>query len=82
MDSVVKYFCCYSGKILEGFTHLEMPWIKTREDLSPLDNSNRIISKKVIGEYFEEVKDKYRMIKFDDIKEYSDEMFKKCIKCC
>ena len=36
LDSVIKNFCCYSGKTLESFTHLEEPWRRTRGDL-PVD---------------------------------------------
>lgn len=52
MDSVIKNFCCYSGKILEAFTHMEEPWLKTRRGLSALSHSNRIIEKELIGQYF------------------------------
>ena len=34
LDSVAKHICCYSGKVLEKFTHSEAPWLSARADLS------------------------------------------------
>lgn len=71
IDSIIKYFCCYSGKILEKFTHAELPWLKTRGDL-PFDSGcDRIIPKEEIGNYFNSVKEKYQMLSPADIKSYS-----------
>ena len=81
IDSVVQYFCCYSGKILECFTHSEIPWLKTRGNLSAEAHSNRIISKETIGEYFTAVKHKYNMLVPDDIENYAKVMFGRTIKC-
>jgi putative zinc finger/helix-turn-helix YgiT family protein len=75
MDSVIKNFCCYSGKTLERFTHLEKPWRYTRGKLPMNAHSNRIISKELIGEYFTAVKDKYRMLTPGDIEGYSKAIF-------
>jgi uncharacterized phage-associated protein len=75
MDSVIQNICCYSGKILEQFTHSEMPWIKTRADLSAGMNSNRIISKEFISEYFTAVKQEYDMSSPKDIENYTKSMF-------
>lgn len=75
LDSVIKNFCCYSGKTLEKFTHLEKPWLHTRDGL-PVDvHSNRIIPKKLIGEYFVAVKEKFRMLTPGDIEVYSKAIF-------
>ncbi|HBR29084.1 MAG TPA: hypothetical protein DD734_04890 [Firmicutes bacterium] len=75
LDSVIKNFCCYSGKTLEKFTHLERPWLHTRDGL-PVDvQSNRIISKELIGEYFVAVKEKFCMLTPGDIIEYSKSIF-------
>ncbi len=75
LDSVSQYFCCYSGKILEQFTHAEMPWSETRKDLSEGEPSERIIKKKLIGNYFTEVKETYQMEIPQDMKNYAREMF-------
>ncbi len=80
IDSVIQNFCCYSGKILERFTHSEMPWIKTRGNLSADDHSNRTISKATIGEYFTAVKQKYNMLTPNDIENYTQIMFSRSIK--
>lgn len=75
LDSVIKNICCYSGKILEGFTHSETPWLSTRGELSPTTASDRTIEKELIGTYFSAVKQKYNMINTNDIKGYAQKMF-------
>lgn len=77
LDSVVKNFCCYSGKVLEKFTHSESPWLSARGSLTEEETSNQIIHKKDIGKYFESVRKKYNMINPNDIESYSQTMFKK-----
>ena len=74
-DSVINNICCYSGRILERFTHNEAPWLTTRGDLPDSAPSDRIIEKSVIGEYFDAVKAKYNMVNPRDIKDYSQDMF-------
>ncbi|MEA1959693.1 MAG: DUF4065 domain-containing protein [Bacillota bacterium] len=80
IDSVIQNLCCYSGKMLERFTHSEMPWLKTRGDLPADTHSNRIISKDAIGEYFSSVKQKYNMLTPNDIENYTRVMFERAIK--
>ncbi len=80
IDSVIQYFCCYSGKVLERFTHAEMPWIKTRGNLPADAHSNRIICKESIGEYFTAVKQKYNMLTPNDIENYAQVMFNRITK--
>lgn len=75
LDSVIKNICCYSGKVLEGFTHLENPWLLTRGELLPTIASERTIDKELIGTYFNSVKEKYNMINANDIKSYTQKMF-------
>lgn len=75
-DSVVRYLCCYSGKILEQFTHNEEPWLHTRGDLSSSAPSDRVISQASIGEYFSSVKSKYDMVIPNDIRAYAEDMFR------
>lgn len=74
-DSVINSLCCYSGKVLERFTHNETPWLITRGNLPSSAPSDRIIEKTVIGEYFESVKIKYNMVNPCDIKDYAQNMF-------
>ena len=80
IDSVIQNFCCYSGKILERFTHSEMPWLKTRGSLPTNAYSNRIISKEAIGEYFTAVKQKYNMLTPNDIENYAQIMFNRSMR--
>ncbi len=75
LESVVKHICCYSGKVLEKFTHLETPWLSARGDLLANESSDKIIDKKDIGKYFNRVKEKYNMINPNDIKTYMQTMF-------
>ena len=74
-DSVITNLCCYSGKVLERFTHNELPWLMTRGDLPMGAASDRIIEKSLIGTYFSEVKAKYHMVNPSDMKEYAQNMF-------
>lgn len=75
IDSVIRNFCCYSGKTLEQFTHSETPWLRTRDNLPAGSPSNRIIQKELIGEYFSAVKQKYAMLKPNDIGSYAKDLF-------
>lgn len=77
LDSVIKHICCYSGKTLESFTHVETPWIATRGNLPAEVSTDRIIPKQIIGDYFSSVKDKYRMLTPVNIKDYAQDMFSK-----
>lgn len=80
LDAVIKYFGYYNGKALEKMSHYETPWINARRGLLPSKNSNNVISKKDIKEYFEKVKIKFDMINILDIKKYSDDQFKRVIE--
>lgn len=75
IDGIVDNFSCYSGKVLERFTHSEQPWIETRADLPVLAQSDRVIEKKLIADYFSAVKKKYDMLNPDDIENYSKKLF-------
>ncbi|QOV18826.1 DUF4065 domain-containing protein [Blautia liquoris] len=75
LDSVAKNICCYSGKVLEKFTHSESPWILARGELPENVSYNRTIQKDQIGNYFNAVKEKYNMINPNDIKKYAQTMF-------
>lgn len=75
IDSVIKNLSCYSGKILEAFTHSETPWLATREDLPASASTGIKIDKKLIGDYFTAVKEKNDMLNPLDIGVYSRKMF-------
>lgn len=74
-DSVIHNLCCYSGKVLEQFTHNETPWLIARGDLPVTEPSEKIISHENIGTYFKAVKEKYNMMKPSDIRVYAMDMF-------
>ena len=75
INSVLGNFGCYSGKILEKMTHIEMPWLETRGDLKHNEVSSKNIDKELIAKYFEEIKNKYNMKNLGDIRNYSSELF-------
>lgn len=75
LDSVIRNICCYSGKILEDFTHNESPWINTRGDLPDGASSNKIIDKQMIGDYFMKIKEQYGMNSPRDIQSYTKAVF-------
>ena len=80
LDAVIKYFGYYNGIALEKMSHYETTWINARKGLLPTENSNNIIDKEDIKEYFEKVKIKYDMLNVLDIKKYSDDQFKRVIE--
>ncbi|MBN2794459.1 MAG: DUF4065 domain-containing protein [Clostridia bacterium] len=77
IESVIKNFGCYSGRILEMMTHGEKPWLMTRGFLKSEESSNDLIDKVLIEQYFQEVKEKYNIIEINDIADYSSDLFKK-----
>lgn len=75
IDVIVRYFGYYNGKALEQMSHYETPWINARVGLTATENTNRIIDKEDISDYFEKVKEKYDMLNILDIKKYSEDQF-------
>jgi len=71
LDGILKAFACYNGKILEKFTHSEVPWNKARIGKSDNESSNEIISKSSIAEYFTNIVEKYNISNVYDIETYS-----------
>lgn len=77
LEHIVLYFGCYSGRILEHMTHIEEPWRNTRKGLDSFEEGNKIIPKEEIASYFESVRNKYKMLNFTDMKDYSIDLFSK-----
>ena len=77
LDHIILYFGCYSGKILENMAHSEEPWRAARRGLADGERSERIIEKSEIDLYFKNVKEKYKMLNFTDIKDYTKDLFSK-----
>lgn len=75
INSVLNNFGCYSGKILEKMTHVEMPWLETRGELKQNDFSSKTIEKVLLEKYFKEIKNKYNMKNVADIRDYSSALF-------
>lgn len=82
VESVIKFYGCYSGKILKQMTRNESPWIFTKtkglkENNSEDENFNKIIERESIIEYFTEIKEKYNIVDLIDIQKYSTDLFNK-----
>ncbi len=77
LDSICENFGCYSGTMLESFTHDEDPWKITRGKLDEKEKSDKVIDKKIIKEYFTKVIEEYDIKKPIDIGNYSYKMFMK-----
>lgn len=80
VDTVIRNFGCYSGKILERMTHSEISWLTTRKGLSDDSPSNEIIEKDLIEHYFEQIRQKYNMLSTSDVRDYSEDLFEKLMK--
>jgi len=80
LDTVIRNFGCYSGKILERMTHSEYPWLATRNGLNDDTPSNETIEKNLIDHYFEQIKQKYNMLSTSDVRDYSKDLFEKLFK--
>ena len=78
VESIIKFYSCYSGKVLEQMTHNEAPWLITRTNIiNEANNFSKIIEKSFITEYFKGIKEKYNMINLLDIQKYSTDLFNK-----
>lgn len=80
VDCVLRFFTRYSGDVLEEITHIESPWLEARAGLAKNEPSKNPIKLESINEYFLQVKNKYNMINYYDIKQYLDDMLDK-IEC-
>ncbi|MGN0144600.1 MAG: type II toxin-antitoxin system antitoxin SocA domain-containing protein [Clostridium sp.] len=84
VEGVLKFYGCYSGKILEKMVQNEAPWIltrkqmieKNREQSGECDENINIIKKELISIYFTGVKEKYSMMSLLDMEKYSRDIFK------
>lgn len=84
-EAVLKFYGCYSGKILEKMVQNESPWILTRKqmlercrgELELSFEESEIINKELISIYFRGIKDKYNMISVLDMEKYSRDIFEK-----
>ena len=69
IDSIIKSFGCYSGKVLSFFTHHEIPWEKSNE------TGSKMIDKDIMLEYARYIRNEYKIASYSDISKYSDLMF-------
>lgn len=80
VESIIKFYGCYSEKILRQMIQNEAPWIFTRINLINKEdfednNYDGIIEKNLIAEYFNGIKEKYHMTNLLDIEKYSKDLF-------
>lgn len=83
MNSITdeKAFCedaafgCYSGGVLEKFTHSETPWQLARQGSNDDEPSQNIITKSSISEFFGQVLREYDVKGPEDISKYSRYLF-------
>ena len=69
IDSIIKSFGCYSGKVLSFFTHHEIPWEKSNE------TGYKMIDKDIMLDYARYIRNEYKIASYSDISKYSDLMF-------
>ena len=79
LDSIIKYFGCYSARVLREMTHLTEPWKKARVGLKEDEASNRIIDLKDVDFYVDEIIKEYNINNIDDLKQYSTDLFEKAL---
>lgn len=78
VESIIKFYGCYSGKILEQMTKNESPWMLVRtKNINENNIPNKIIEKKLIEIYFKGLKEKYKMSNLLDVQKYSTDLFDK-----
>jgi uncharacterized phage-associated protein len=82
VESIIKFYGCYSGKVLKQMAYYEAPWVLTQagsenEFNTRDEENNKIIDKKLIAEYFNGIKERYCMTNLLDIQKYSIDMFNK-----
>lgn len=77
IDCILMFFTRYSGDILEKITHIESPWQNGRLGVAKDEPSKNPIALEKMNEYFLQVKNKYTMINYYDIKQYLDDMLNK-----
>lgn len=68
IDTIIKYFACYSSSVLTDFTTSELPYLKTCIN-------NNIKSDDILI-YFSSLKNKYNMLSLIDIKNYTLDIFR------
>ncbi|MDE5630532.1 MAG: DUF4065 domain-containing protein [Bacilli bacterium] len=74
IDSVAPLFACYSGNCLRNMSHLTDPWIDARQGLKEDEPSERVLEKKDVEKYFEDVCTKYKIDTVKDIRNYIDDL--------
>lgn len=71
VDSVINYFGCFTGSVLVNFTHNEDPWIEC------YNTDEQCINNLIISGFANKIKKEYDINEKEDIKKYSEAIFKK-----
>jgi uncharacterized phage-associated protein len=59
LEMVYDAYGRYDAKYLEYLTHREVPWIEARKGYEPDEKCNRIIQKKLMRQYYKQIKDEF-----------------------
>lgn len=76
LDEIIKYFGCYSAKILKEMSHLTEPWLEARKGLNENDYSKRKIDLNSINDYVNKICREYNIKTYLDLNKYSESLFK------
>lgn len=74
IDTVLKYFGCFSGPVLMYFTHQEEPWKKA------FQTESKIIEKNDIKIYGDKIIKEYNINNISEINNYSNKLFENYLK--
>ena len=70
LDIVMGSFGQYSGKMLEGITHQEIPWLEARQESEPFERTQLVMEKDAIKRYFLDVKKTYGIETVAQLEQY------------
>ena len=70
LDVVLESFGQYSGKMLEGITHQEAPWLEARHETEPIERTQLVMEKDAIKRYFLDVKKTYGIETVAQLEQY------------
>jgi len=73
IDNVLGSFGMYSGKVLEAITHRETPWVEARRGYLPEENSDEVITKSAMQQYFTQVAERFDIKTAEGLRAYAED---------